>query len=234
MKNLTIKRPLLIITLMSVLLSSITVSAQESVIEDINYTQLEQFIVMAKENYPRNKVMALMEKKAKDVPTMEALTYLNMFNASYYYRPNERASINPDNPYTVNGFQFGISTSLGTLVGTPYRIKQAKIDYKIAQLEGQDYEKILTLEVKTRYYNYILQLKELKLVTQIAQDSKGIADDIAIRFERGEIELDGYNTSKSAFNSANSAKVRTEVSFLLARDQLEDIIGKKLTEFETN
>lgn len=234
MKNLTIKRPLLIITLMSVLLSSITVSAQESVIEDINYTQLEQFIVMAKENYPRNKVMALMEKKAKDVPTMEALTYLNMFNASYYYRPNERASINPDNPYTVNGFQFGISTSLGTLVGTPYRIKQAKIDYKIAQLEGQDYEKILTLEVKTRYYNYILQLKELKLVTQIAQDSKGIADDIAIRFERGEIELDGYNTSKSAFNSANSAKIRTEVSFLLARDQLEDIIGKKLTEFETN
>lgn len=234
MKNYTIKRTLLTITLIFVMLSSITVSAQESVIEDINYTQLEQFIEMAKENYPRNKVMALMETKAKDLPTMEALTYLNMFNASYYYRPNERASINPDNPYTVNGFQFGISTSLGTLVGTPYRIKQAKIDYKIAQLESVDYGKILTLEVKNRYYNYILQLKELKLVTQIAQDSKGIADDIAIRFERGEIELDGYNTSKSAFNSANSAKIRTEVSFLLARDQLEDIIGKKLTEFETN
>ena len=153
-----------------------------------------------------------------------------MFNASYYYRPNERASINPANPYTVNGFQFGIIVSLGTLVGTPFRIKQAKLDYKIAQQESIDYEKVLTLEVKNRYYNYILQLKELKLVTQIAQDSKGIADDIGLRFERGEIELDGYNISKSAFNSANSAKIRNEVSFLIARDQLEDIIGRKLTE----
>lgn len=224
------KRILLTVILISLLFSSLPVLAQESVIEDINYTQLEQFIEMAKDNYPRNKIAALNEAKAKRLPSMEALTYLDMFNVAYYYRPNERPSINPENPYSVNGFQFGVSTSIGRLVTTPFRIKQAKIDYEIAKLDREDYEALLVSEVKSRYYEYILQLKELKLKTQAAQDAKSIADDIALRFERGEIELGLYDSSKGAFNSAKSNKMQTEVNYLVAKDQLEEIIGKKLTE----
>lgn len=226
------KRILLTVFLMPLLFTSLLVSAQESVIEDINYTQLEQFIEMAKENYPRKKILTLNEKKAKRLAPMEALTYLDMFNGSYYYRPKGRNTINPTNPYVFNGFQFGISASLGTLVTTPYRIKQAKIDYEIAKLESEDYENLLISEVKTRYYEYVLQLKELKLSTQEVQDFKGIADDIALRFERGEVELDAYNTSKSAFSNAKSSKYQIEVAYLRAKDQLEEIIGKKLTELD--
>lgn len=231
-KTYTMKRILFTVFLMPLLSANLLVSAQESVIEDINYTQLEQFIEMAKVNYPKNKIMALNEKKAKRLASIEALAYLDMFNASYYYRPNDRVSINPENPYSVNGFQFSISTSLGNLVRTPARIKQAKIDYEIAKLDREDYENILVSEVKSRYYEYILQLKELKLKSQTVQDAKSIADDIALRFERGEIELGLYDSSKSAFNNAKSTRMQTEVSYLLAKDQLEEIIGKKLTELE--
>src|SRR5690606_32550937 len=112
------------------------------------------------------------------------------------------------------------------------RIKQAKIDYEISKLDSEDYEKLLVSEVKSRYYNYILQLKELKLKTQAAQDAKSIADDIAIHFERGEIELGKYDSSKGAFNNAKSERMQTEVNYLTAKDQLEEIIGKKLTELE--
>lgn len=224
------KKNLLTIFLIPLMLTSLLVSAQESVIEDINYTQLEQFIEMAKANYPRNKIMALNEKKAKSLAPMEALSYLDMFNASYYYRPKDKTAINPENPYVFNGIQYGISVSLGSFLEKPFRIKQAKMDYEIAKLESMDYEKILSLEVKSRYYAYILQLKELKLRTQIAQDSKGMADDTALRFERGEILLEVYNSSKGAVSSAFSAKMQTEVSYLMAKDQLEEIIGKKLTE----
>src|SRR5690606_38614569 len=124
------------------LFTSLLVSAQESVIEDINYTQLEQFIEMAKENYPKSKIMVLNEMKAKRLAPMEALTYLDMFTVAYYYRPSERASINPENPYSVNGFQFSVSTSIGRLVSTPSRIKQAKTDYEIAKLDREDYTAI--------------------------------------------------------------------------------------------
>lgn len=226
------KKKLLTALLIPFLFTSILVSAQESVIEDINYTQLEQFIELAKANYPRNKIMALNERKAKGAAPMEALSYLDMFSASYYYRPEDRTSINPENPYSVNGFQFSVSTSLGTLITTPYRIKQAKIDYEIAKLERADYEKILVSEVKSRYYQYVFNLKELKLKTKNAQDSKGMADNIAIRFERGEIELDAYNASITSFNDATSSRMQAEVAYLLAKDRLEEIIGKNINELE--
>jgi outer membrane protein TolC len=229
-KPLNMKKNLLIIFL--ILSTSLFVSAQESVIEDVNYNQLEQLIEMAKANYPKNKIMALNEKKAKGAVPMEALSYLDMFNASYYYRPNDKSAINPENPYIFNGIQYGISLSLGSFLQKPFRIKEAKIDYEIAKLESMDYEKSLSLEVKNRYYLYILQLKELKLKTQAAQDFKGMADDIAIRFQRGEVELAEYNDSKTALSSANSAKIQTEVTYLIAKDQLEELIGKKLTELK--
>ena len=36
-------------------------SAQETIIDEINYTQLEEFIALAKANYPKNKIVALNE-----------------------------------------------------------------------------------------------------------------------------------------------------------------------------
>lgn len=222
----------LIISLIPLMFTSILVSAQESLIEDINYVQLEQFIEMALENYPQNKIMALNEGKVKSMVPMEALSYLDMFNASYYYRPKDKRAINPENPYVFNGIQYGISVNLGSFVLKPFRIKHAKINYEIAKLESLEYENTLRQEVKNRYYNYISQLKELKIKTQTAQDYKGMADDVALRFERGEVELGEYNSSKVALSSANSSKIQTEVSYLMAKDQLEDIIGKKLTEIK--
>ena len=89
------KKNLLTTFLIPLLFINSLVSAQESVIEDINYTQLEQFIELAKANYPKAKILDLMEKKAKDLAPIEAIGYLDMFNASYYYRPGDRKAINP-------------------------------------------------------------------------------------------------------------------------------------------
>lgn len=203
-------------------------SAQETIIDEINYTQLEEFIALAKANYPKNKIVALNEKLAKGNIRTETLGFLDMFSASYYYRPNDKAAINPDNPYIFNGIQYGIGTSLGALVERPFRIKEAKLRHQIAIEVSLDYEKTLTQEVKNRYYTYILQLKELKLKTQAVQDAKGIADDVATRFQRGEIELEAYNSSKSNYNSAISTKIQTEVAYLTARDELESVIGQKV------
>jgi outer membrane protein TolC len=231
-KSYIMKKSRLTVFLIPFLFTSLLVSAQESVIEEINYVQLEQFIAMAKESYPRNKILTLNTGKKKNAITVETLSYLDVFNASYYYRPNDKKAINPDNPYIFNGIQYGISINLGSFITKPFRVKEAKIDYEIAKLESIDYENSLVQEVKNRYYAYVLLLKELKLKTQTAQDYKGIADDTALRFERGEVELGEYNSSKVALNGANSSKIQTEVAYLTAKDQLEEIIGKKLTEIK--
>ena len=194
---------LLIGIILAFAFSSKQASAQETMIDEVNYIQLEQFIEMAKANYPRRKIMKLNEQVAKGNVSMQTISILDMFNASYYYRPDQKNAINPENPYVFNGMQYGMSL---------------------------DYDKSLILEMKNKYYTYILQTKELKLRTQAAQDAQAVADNTSLQFERGEIELESFNAAKSNLNSANSAKIQMEMSYLFAKDQLEELIGVKLNE----
>lgn len=208
---------------------SLKLSAQESILNEINYNTLEKYIDAAKNN-PRREILALNVDKAKaDIPIV-TLTYLDMFNAAYYYRPNDRTTLDINNPYSVNGFQLGVATSLGTLLQKPFQIKKAKIDHKIAQLEAKDYDRTLANEVKRRYYDYVQQLNELKISSQVMLDNKNVADNLKYKFEKGEITLDVYNQSRAAQSAAGRAKIQSEVSYLKAKDSLEEIIGKKLEE----
>lgn len=201
---------------------------QQSIVSQINYNQLEIYIQSAKDNYPRRQIMALnTEVAAADVPAAK-VSLLDIFNASYIYRPNGAVAINAGNPFLVNGFQFGVNMSLGSFLQKPYQIKQAKSEHKIAQLEQQEYDVILANEVKNRYYEYILKLNELKLKTQSAQDNKTVSDDMRYKFEKGEITLQAYNSSRISASGADSSRIQAEIEFLKAKDALEDIIGKKL------
>ena len=201
---------------------------QQSIVSQINYNQLEKYIQSAKDNYPRRQIMALnTEVAAAEVPAAK-VSLLDIFNASYIYRPNGAVAINAGNPFLVNGFQFGVNMSLGSFLQKPYQIKQAKSEHKIAQLEQQEYDVILANEVKNRYYEYILQLNELKLKTQSAQDNKTVSDDMRYKFEKGEISLQAYNSSRISASGADSSRIQAEIEFLKAKDALEDIIGKKL------
>ena len=123
-----------------------------------------------------------------------------------------------------------MSVNLGNFLQKPFEVKKAKAELKVAQLEEKEYASVLANEVKTRYYNYIYQLNELKLKTQSAQDNKTVSDDLRYKFEKGEITLQGYNEARISLSGSNSEKIQAELEFLKAKDALEQIIGKKLEE----
>ena len=207
-----------------------TTYGQQSIVSQINYTQLEKYIQSAKDNYPRRQIMALnTEVMGVDVPAAK-LSYLDILNASYIYRPNSNNALafNGTKSFLFNGFQFGVNMTIGTFLQKPFLIRKAKSEHKIAQLEEKEYDAILTNEVKSRYYAYILQLNDLKLKTQSAQDNKTVADDMRYKFEKGEITLQAYNTSRISSTGTDSSRIQAEVDFLKAKDALEEIIGKKL------
>ena len=223
------KRATLVLILISTIFAP-SVKAQETVMDEINYNQLEKFIQMAKDYYPQRKILAEQETQAKNDLTMSNLSYLDLFNASYFYRPESRQALNVENPYITNGFQFGINVNLGSYLSKPFEAKNAKSDLEIAKLEKQIYDKELEKEVKTRYYNYVLQLKELKLKTIAAQDVSTTVQDITNRFERGEMTLEEYNSGRAALSEVGSTKIQTEINYLRAKDDLEEIIGTKLAD----
>ncbi|HEY0670568.1 MAG TPA: TolC family protein [Sphingobacteriaceae bacterium] len=220
-----------LVSLCLVVAAAVTSSlAQESIVAQINYNQLEKYIESAQKNYPRKQIFAQNTEVARNNVPIAQVSYLDILNASYIYRPDDATAINMVNPYVVNGFQFGVSLNVGNFLQKPFEVKKAKAELKVAQLEEKEYESVLANEVKTRYYNYIYHLNELKLRTQAAQDNKTVADDLRYKFEKGEITLQGYNTARVSSTGSSSDRIQAELEFLKAKDALEQIIGKKLEE----
>lgn len=209
--------------------------AQESIIGDINYGDLQKYIALAQQNFPRKQMLDTRAEAVKTAIPINTLSYLDLFSGSYFYRPDKNTVIttpgNPNaNPYSVNGFQFGININLGNYLAKPYMGKRAKAEYKVAKLEAEEYSNTLSIEVKKRYYAYIQQISQLKINTQSVQDNKNVADNMKYKFEKGEITLDVYNQSRMNLTSATTAKIQTEVALLTAKDALEEIIGVKLAD----
>lgn len=208
--------------------------AQESIIPDIDYKLLDKYIKAAREYYPRRKLVEAQKDVSKVAITTANLSYLDIFSASYFYRPNDKTPITAPgatvNPYIVNGIQYGININLGAFLQKPFMVKRAKAEYKVATLQAEDYDVLMVTEVKKRYYTYVQMLGELKIRTLKAFDNKSVADNARRKFEKGEIPLEAYNSSRVELADASSEKLQTEVNFLNAKDALEEIIGKKLAE----
>jgi len=213
-------------------------SAQETIIGEVNYPLLQKYIEAAKEYFPRKKIFDQKVISAQTAIPINAVSYLDILNASYFYRPDNSTVIttpgsgNLTNPYSVNGFQFGVNINIGNFLQKPYMGKKAKAEYKVAKLEAQEYDNTLAIEVKKRYYNYIQQIAQLKINTQSVQDNKNVADNLKYKFEKGEISLDTYNQSRINLASATTGKIQSEVNLLVAKDALEEIIGKPLSEIK--
>jgi outer membrane protein TolC len=199
--------------------------SQESIIGQIDYAYVEKLVELAKEHQPRRKIAEAGAAKTKAVVSATQVSYLDAVSLSYFYRPRERASLNPENPFVVTGFQLGVTVSPGLFFQKPFQVKQAKADYLVADLELKDYDRQLALEVKSRYYTYLQLKNDLAVKAQAVQDSRILVEDVRGRFERGEVELADYSDAKALNSVSISSHMEAEVGFLKAKDALEEIIG---------
>lgn len=214
--------------------SNCKLMAQERVLGEIDYPLLEKYIQSAKDHYLPKKIIEKQADGAKTAIAVTTVSYFDIFNASYIYRPsNNTAILTPGvtgNPYAVNGLQFGVNLNLGSLLQKPFLAKKAKVDYEIAKLNVQEYNNTLEIEVKSRYYNYIQQIAQLKLSAQNLQDITLISENIKRRFEKTEVTIDVYDQSRVSLTEAKITQLNVEVALQKAKDQLEQIIGVKLSE----
>jgi outer membrane protein TolC len=223
-------KKILQITLSILLFVTAKSYAQESILKDINYSDLQKYIDLAKLNFPQMKIAEAKKELVKTGIPIAQASYLDILNGSYFYRPENKSVLDPVNPYNFNGLQFGVTVNLGNLIQKPFQVKRAKADYKIAVLEAQQNDKTVEMEVKRRYYDFIQQISQLKISTKIAQDNKGVSESLRNKFEKGEITLDAYNQSRLNQSASESEKVAAEINYLKAKDLLEEIIGVKLSD----
>lgn len=224
---MTTKRLFILLLLLAI---NVQIKAQDDISSQINPPLLQKYVDLAKEYYPKRKMYKASELSAKAKVGTAKAGYLESLNASYFYRPSNGTIIDVNNPYSINGFQFGVNLNLGLFFRTPSLVKQAREEYNSASFLTKEYDILLETEVKQRYYEYLQGFIDLKVKNQAYIDNRAASDGLRYKFEKGEVSLDVYTKAKSLTSTASSEKLTSELNMLRAKSYLEALIGKKLEE----
>ena len=211
--------------------------AQQSIIPDISEVYLEKLISVAKTNYPRVKANQAKVDIAKSNISKAKVSYLDAFTFSYIYQPQgintlSNASGTSQNYNYFNGIQAGLFFNLGTFLEKPSMVKAAKGDLEVANSEQDEYFLTLTNDVKKRYYLYIENIANLKLLTQACQDALNVSNDIKHKFERGEETFDNYTKAQLNLTTSYQQKIAAETNLLISKSDLEELLGEKLEDIK--
>ncbi|WP_343530506.1 TolC family protein [Pedobacter sp.] len=224
---MTLKRLFILLLFVAI---NVKVRAQDDIASQINPPLLQKYVDLAKEYYPKRKMYRASELSAKAKIGVAKAGYLESMNVSYFYRPDNAAIVDTTNPYSINGFQFGVYLNLGLFFRTPSLVKQAREEYNSASYLTKEYDILLETEVKQRYYEYLQWLSDLKVKNQAYIDNKTSSDGLRYKFEKGEVSLDVYTKAKALTSTSSSEKLQAELNMLKAKNSLEALIGKKLEE----
>ncbi len=213
-----------------------SVSAQQSLLPDISPAYLDKLIDIAKQNYPAVRANQFKVEEAQANVTKANISYLDVFSVSYIYQPNGFSGINTNNGTTTgsssynyfNGIQAGITFNLGAFFEKPSEVKVAKKELAIAGDQQAEYLLTLINNVKKRYYTYMQDIANLKLISQSTIDAQEVFASEKHRFEKGEVTFEEYNRAQLSLTQSYQQKILAESTVLIAKADLEELLGEKL------
>lgn len=217
------------IILFVMLLLHFSSAAQESMLQDVSYTYLHQLIDTAKKYYPKMKVYdKRIENAATDVKKAK-LGWFDIASLSVFYSPNSTTTIvNP----TFNGYQVGLFVNVGSILQKPSIIKHAKGDLDITKAEKEEYEINIQTLVTQRYFLYVQARSLLRIKTQAVLDVEGTMEQMKYKFQKGEETLESYNKYMVSYDDRVQAKIESEAELLIAKSNLEELVGLKLEQIK--
>jgi len=224
----------LLVLLFFVNISLAQEAIQESIIPSISDTYIEKLVASAKTHYPKAKTFEDRVNIAHYNIQKANLDWFNILNFNYIYTPaSSSGSVTTTTGLSyANGAQFGVGASIGTILQKPGLVRVAKAEYDIAVMNQEEYFLNITAIVKQRYYLYIQQLSNLNWKTKNVESADQITKESKHKFEKGEIPFDTYNGTYLAYSNSVQAKMDAEVAYLIAKSNLEEIIGVKLEEIK--
>lgn len=208
------------------LLMMYVAKAQESMIPDVSFTYLDKLVALAKENYPKVKMYAHKETRAKANINKAALSWFDILTFTYLYSNNNTPTL--VNPTVTNGYQFGVYFNAGNLATKPAGVRVAREDYRVAKEDLNEYYLNLEAEVKRRYYEYIKSVTVMKIRAANAVDVESTARQLKYKFEKGEGTLLDYNVQLTSLTNAIQLKIEAEAAMLTAKSGIEELIGVKM------
>lgn len=202
-------------------------SSQESILAKTNDTvMIKKLVQLAQDNYPRIKWHDTQIRIADLNVKRTKLSWFDVLSFSYFRTQNIGGTVH--NNYLLNGYQYGISVNIGSLLQKPGNVKTAKQQLVLAILEKDQYDLSLIKDVKQKYYVYVMQLANLKLVSGAALDAQNNLKSIGYKFEKGEETFESYNQALITSGLQGQQRIQAEANLMLAKAELEELIGTKI------
>lgn len=221
-----------IIFLTTVCISYHSCLAQETMMDQVDQSFLDTLISLAKKHYPKVKFFEARSNSYKSALQTEKLGWLQPLTFSYVYQPNN--AVSAVNPVFLSGYQFGMFINIGSLIQRPSVIKKAREELKAAESEQAEYDILIATEVKKRYYDYLLQLNMLRVLTKNLLDAQAMLSDIGSRYQKSEISFEEYSKALLLVNVNTQSKLEKESNLLIARSALEELTGIKPEELKND
>jgi outer membrane protein TolC len=213
------------LVIIALVFSSSIVSAQQSLMQQVDNVFLQKLIDTAKLYYPKMGTFGHRINIANEEVKKARASWFELLTFSLSYSPtNTTTAVAP----TLSGFQVGVFFNIGTILEKPHNIKEAKEALAIAVLDKKEYNLNIEAEVKSRYYKYLQQMAVLKMQNESIVDFEVIEKQTKYRFEKGEETLENYSKAIVALNGQRQNIIAAEGFYLIAKSTLEEIIGKKL------
>jgi len=201
--------------------------AQESMLPGIDYSFLDKLIAAAKVNYPKMRATKDKLKIAEYSIQKAKLDWFNVVSFTYLYSPNNSTTALV-NPSLLNGYQFGFSTTIGGFLQKPVAVRSARMEYDIAKSNLDEYNMNLEAMVKQRYFIYVQQTAILNWRIKSLEGAESSLKEEKYKFEKGLEPFDIYNSALSTYSASVQFKIESEGAFLVAKTNLEEIVGVKL------
>ncbi len=205
--------------------------SQETIIDDISYPFLERLIETAQENYPGIKSFDPRIKRAELGIGRARVGWLTPLSFSYVYQPASTINLlEPTRNSLFSGFQVGAYFQIGSFLQNPYNVKQAREEAKTLEFEKQAYVLSIETQVRSRYFIYIQKLSTLKLRSRGVLEAQALLADFKARYEKSEITYDEYAKALLSSYEQTQTKLLAESEMLVAKANLEELLGKRLEE----
>ncbi len=211
-----------------------SVDYDKIIIPDNIYTEdiSEKLVRLAWKNYPTNEIaqrsVTVSEKELKQAKwswfdNISAQGNLNEFTMNP--GEHERALFYPR-------YNFSARLTVGMFADIPAEIKKKREEVSIAKARVDQQKLDIRAEVLRRYQDYLMYEKLLETQIKNTEDAFASFSLAEQRFKNGAIALEEYNIHLQKYNGEQVLRIQAETKLNIARIDLEQLIGVKLSEVQ--
>ncbi|WKN42329.1 TolC family protein [Tunicatimonas pelagia] len=192
---------------------------------------VERLVQLAWQNYPDNEIVQRQAVIAKKNVSLSKWSWLDNLTASgnlneFTISPPEGTDDNFNNFFPR--YNFGARISLDIL-NTPTRVRVAKEELNIAQAEVNKQKLQIRAIVYRLHEEYKIAKQMYEIQSQSSEDSYTMYTLAEQNFREGEIGVEEYTKAGELYNAEKIKLIRAESNLVLARVNIEELIGVSLS-----